>query len=635
MKKCLALLLIALLALPVMAWGEQSGLYVNKLDLPEDFILGMDISSVLSLEQSGVKFYDQMGVEKDVFVILKENGVNFIRVRIWNDPFDQDGNSYGGGNNDIRTAVEIAKRAQAQGLPLLVNFHYSDFWADPGKQMAPKAWEGLKIADKAEALYQFTLDSLQQIKNTGAAIGMVQLGNETNGRMSGERTWMNIYKLMNAGSKAVREVAPDAKVAAHFTNPESADSMRTFASKLDYYKLDYDVFATSYYPYWHGTLDNLKQVLSDIKATYGKEVLVAETSYAYTLEDSDFSGNSIGEGGNFEKPWPITVQGQANAVSAITRAVVEVGGLGIFYWEGAWVSVGDTYEGNREKWESFGSGWASSFAAAYDPKDAGVYYGGSACDNQALFDRKGRALPSLEVFRLMRTGNEAPLAIDAMEDARIMVDLNGVIILPNTVNALMNDGSKQEIPVTWDSIDQAAMKAGGEKTWLVKGEAGGATVFCHVAMVEYNFLNNYSFEDAQDESWVATNLGSTEQLYVEEKKSDSLTGLKQYHFYSAAAASVEFTLEQEVEDLPQGSYRFSLALMGGDGGKTDIYTYVKINGETRYTQPSDITVYNSWDIPVIEGIEVKKGDRVTVGVYVSCQGAGAWGKIDDAKLSSQ
>ena len=428
MKKCLALLLIPLLALPVMAWGEQSGLYVNKLDLPEDFILGMDISSVLSLEQSGVKFYDQMGVEKDVFAILKENGVNFIRVRIWNDPFDQDGNSYGGGNNDIRTAVEIAKRAQAQGLPLLVNFHYSDFWADPGKQMAPKAWEGLKFADKAEALYQFTLDSLQQIKNTGAAIGMVQLGNETNGRMSGERTWMNIYKLMNAGSKAVREVAPDAKVAAHFTNPESADSMRTFASKLDYYKLDYDVFATSYYPYWHGTLDNLKQVLSDIKATYGKEVLVAETSYAYTLEDSDFSGNSIGEGGNFEKPWPITVQGQANAVSAITRAVAEVGGLGIFYWEGAWVSVGDTYEGNREKWESFGSGWASSFAAAYDPKDAGVYYGGSACDYQALFDRKGRALPSLEVFRLMRSGNEAPLAIVAMEDARIMGDLIGVII---------------------------------------------------------------------------------------------------------------------------------------------------------------------------------------------------------------
>lgn len=635
MKKLMVLLLAALLALPMMAAGEGSGLYVKKLDLPEDFILGMDISSVLSLEKSGVKFYGQTGAEKDVFEILKESGVNFIRVRVWNDPYDAEGNSYGGGNNDVPTAVEIAKRVQRQGLALLVNFHYSDFWADPGKQMAPKAWEGMKIAEKAEALYQFTVDSLQKIKDTGVTIGMVQLGNETNGRMSGERTWMNIYKLMNAGSKAVREIVPEAKVAVHFTNPESAGSMRTFASKLDYYKLDYDVFATSYYPYWHGTLDNLKAVLSDIQATYGKEVLVAETSYAYTLEDSDFSGNSIGEGGNFEKPWPITVQGQANAVREITQAVNDIGGLGIFYWEGAWVSVGDTYEGNRGKWEAFGSGWASSFAASYDPKDAGVYFGGSACDNQALFDRHGKALPSLDVFRLMRTGNEVPLTVDAMEDARLMVDLNGDINLPQTVFAVMNDGSKQEIPVAWDAIDAAAMKAGGEKTWLVLGKAGGAEARCYVDMVEYNFLKNYSFEDAEDTAWTATNLGSTEQLYVEEKKSDSLTGVKHYHFYSAAAASVEFTLEQEVDNLPAGTYRFSIALMGGDGGKTDIYSYVKVNGETKYTQPGAITVYNSWDIPVIEGITVNEGDRVTVGIYVNCPGAGAWGKIDDAKLNSQ
>ena len=121
---------------------------------------------------------------------------------------------------------------------------------------------------------------------------------------------------------------------------------------------------------------------------------------------------------------------------------------------------------------------------------------------------------------------------------------------------------------------------------------------------------------------------------MEEKKTDSLTGAKHYHFYSEKAGSVAFELEQDVEGLPAGTYRYEIAIMGGDGGATDIYSYVKVNGEIRYTCPAVITVYNSWDRPVIEGIEVKDGDVVTVGIHVCCNGAGAWGKIDDAKLNS-
>jgi len=440
---------------------------------------------------------------------------------------------------------------------------------------------------------------------------------------------------LEAGSRAVRETSPDILVAVHFSNPENAGSYLTYASKLDYYHLDYDVFASSYYPYWHGTLDNLKKALDEVQAAYGKKVMVAETSYAYTAEDTDFHPNTIGEGGSYEKPWPFTVQGQANAVSEVIRAVNDIGGIGVFYWEGAWVSVGDDPAENAAKWEAFGSGWAASHAASYDPKDAGVYFGGSACDNQAMFDRYGRALPSLQVFRLIRIGNQVPLTVDAIEDAHLTVDLNGRIIMPQTVYAVMNDGSRQQIPATWDPIDEAAMKAGGERTWQVRGDAGGAEILCYVDMVKYNFLKNHSFEDADDTAWTAVNLGNTEQLYVEDKKSDSLTGSKHYHFYSAAAASVEFTLEQEVKDLPEGTYRFSIALMGGDGGQTDIYSYVRVNGEIRHTQPGQITVYNSWDSPVIEGIEVKEGDLITVGVYIKCLGAGAWGKIDDARLNSQ
>ena len=236
---------------------------------------------------------------------------------------------------------------------------------------------------------------------------MVQLGNETNGSLCGETTWGNICHLMEAGSRAVRAIFPEALVAVHFTNPENADAMRFYAKTLDDFRLDYDVFATSYYPYWHGRLENLAAVLSQVAEAYGKKVMVAETSYAYTPEDTDFFGNTIGEGGSYAKPYPLTVQGQADAVADVVRTMAEdtTNGIGVFYWEGAWISAGGGSRAeNSRKWEQYGSGWASPYAASYDPEDAGKYYGGSAVDNQAFFDSTGRALESLKVFSLLRTG---------------------------------------------------------------------------------------------------------------------------------------------------------------------------------------------------------------------------------------
>ena len=300
MGTILALLVLAL-SLPALA-GAEDTLYVKKVEnLPEDFIFGMDISSVLAEEASGVKYYDFEGNEADLFRILADNGINYIRVRIWNDPFDEEGRGFGGGNCDIAAAVEIGKRATACGMKLLVDFHYSDFWADPGKQMVPRAWKDMDAEEKEEALHAYTLDCMRQLKDAGVDVGMVQLGNETNGMLCGEKIWSDIAHLMDAGAKAVREVYPEALIAVHFANPESPDNYRKYAEKLAYYeqygRIGYDVFATSYYPYWHGTLDNLASILTEISEKYGKKVMVMETSYAYTAEDTDFSGNTIGEGG--------------------------------------------------------------------------------------------------------------------------------------------------------------------------------------------------------------------------------------------------------------------------------------------------------------------------------------------------
>lgn len=382
-------------------------------NLPEHFIMGMDASCVPALEKSGVTYYNHHGVAQDVFQILSENGINYIRVRVWNDPYDANGNGYGGGNCDIDNAISIGKRATKYGMKLLVDFHYSDFWADPGKQAVPKAWEGLTPHQKRDALYKYTKACLQKLVDAGVDVGMVQIGNETNGVFCGERIdadggWARICALMNAGATAVRDICPGAPVVLHFTNPEKAGRYEDYCQALASYQVDYDVFASSFYPYWHGSLDNLATVLSAVATKYGKKVMVAETSYAYTPADTDFYSNTIGSDSENAANFPFTVQGQANHIREVINTVANktANGIGVFYWEGTWISVGGkSYEENAALWEKYGTGWASSYAAHYDPEDAGKWYGGCAVDNQALFDENGKALESLKVFALVRSGN--------------------------------------------------------------------------------------------------------------------------------------------------------------------------------------------------------------------------------------
>ncbi len=386
-------------------------LNVKKVEnLPDDFIMGMDASCVPALEASGVRYYDHRGTEKNVYQILRENGINYIRVRVWNDPFDENGNGYGGGNCDIENAIVVGKAATEHGMKLLVNFHYSDFWADPSKQMVPKAWQGMDFDTKCDALYQYTKDCLQKLMEAGVDVGMVQIGNETNGVLCGEQAtmvggWKRIMELISVGAKATREVCPDALVAVHFSNPENPETYVSYGKNLDYYQVDYDVFASSYYPFWHGTLDNLAAVLTDIAETYGKKVMVAETSYAYTAKDTDFFANTLSSP---VEAYPFSQQGQADLVRDVIDTVVNKmpNGIGVFYWEGTWITVGgSSYEENLALWQQHGSGWATSYAGEYDPKDAGKWYGGCSVDNQALFTPDGHAAEALKVFALVRTGN--------------------------------------------------------------------------------------------------------------------------------------------------------------------------------------------------------------------------------------
>ena len=622
--------------------SERPGIFVEKVEgIPADFIKGADISSVIALENSGVVFYNAEGEVQDIFQTLKEHGINYIRVRVWNDPYDAEGNPYGGGNNDLATAVKIGKRATAQGLRLCVNFHYSDFWADPSKQQAPKAWEGMSIDQKANALYEFTKHSLETLLREGIDVGMVQIGNETTGKMCGETNWINITKLMNAGSRAVREVSAafdtDTEIAVHFTNPERGiREYHRYGMILDNFNVDYDIFASSYYPYWHGTLENLTAVLKDIAESFGKKVMVAEVAYAYTYENGDGFGNTISEESYVVKPYPITVQGQANAIRDCIQAVVDVGGagIGVFYWEPAWIPVpGSSYEERFELWEKYGSGWATSFAASYDPADAGVYYGGSSWDNQALFDFNGRPLASLQVFKYVDTGAVTDLYIDAVKEVEVKVRIGDPVILPEAVTVIYNDSSTSEVAVVWDDVYLEAISKSGPEDYIVYGtvrdQSGAVRALAKISVVEKNYVDNPSFEEADMGMWKITNINNvTTELGVIDKMQDAHSGTKSLHFWSRS--NVHFTVEQTVENLAPGLYNFSLFIQGGDAAEQEIYIYAIADGET-YRVDTNIDGWRNFRNPIIRDIPVRSG-AITVGAYVKCS-PGAWGTLDDFLLA--
>lgn len=363
-------------------------------------IKGVDISSILAIEKAGVEFYNEYGRKQDIFKTLSEYGVNYIRVRVWNEPYDKNGNSYGGGNCDLYTAAEIGKRAAEYDMKLLLDIQYSDFWADPEKQTRPKYWQQHDHETLKGEIYKYTSWVLETISESGGEIGMVQVGNETNCFFCGERDMYKICDLFSSGNKAVRDFDRSILIAHHFANP-STGYYAWYAQVMNECVLDYDVFATSYYPYWHGTTENLTAVLQEIADKYNKYVMVAETAYPYTNQDGDTFGNAVSAGSdNSVFRYDISIDGQTQCLSDVFQAVAKVKnkGIGVFYWEPAWLGVNNiSWEQQNELWKKYGSGWATDYAAEYDKSVNGA--GGSAYDNQALFDFNGKPLRSLEVFR--------------------------------------------------------------------------------------------------------------------------------------------------------------------------------------------------------------------------------------------
>lgn len=359
------------------------------------FIMGGDVSMLQEVEQRGGKFYDQQ-VEKDALEILGDYGMNAVRLRLWVDPYDSSGNPYGGGTNDLATTISLAQRAKALGMDVLVDFHFSDFWADPGKQNKPKAWQGLTYSQLLTTVYNYTNSVISQMKAAGVLPEMVQVGNEASsgilwddGKVGGGiDDFTKLGELMSSainGINAALSSNEDVEIVLHLDHGGDNNLYTWWFDKIEAENVEYDIIGLTYYPFWHGTMGELAYNLNAISSRYDKDVMIVETAYGFTLDDGDGLGNSFYTAEESIGGYPATVAGQTAYLRDLKEIVADVPnnrGRGIFWWEPTWLPVD-------------GAHWGSEAGKLYN-NDTGLL--SNPWDNQTLFDFDGNVLSTVSVF---------------------------------------------------------------------------------------------------------------------------------------------------------------------------------------------------------------------------------------------
>ena len=361
-----------------------------------EFIRGMDLSTLLEVEARGGRFSDENGPD-GAMEILRRHGMDLVRLRLWNDPYSPQGRPYGAGTNDLARTMTLAGRAKALGCRWLLDLHYSDFWADPGKQIPPKAWQGLEGESLERAVYDYTLSVLERLSCAGLAPDMVSVGNEiTNGLLWPAGRYPDfpaIARLVSAGIRAVRQAAPGASVMLHLDKGTQGQLHRSwFDGYFAAGGADFDCIGLSYYPFWNGSIAELGDNIAAMGDRYQKDVIVAETSMGFTLEDyGRYEGLAAGERKGMAATaelaagiaYPMTPAGQCDFLRDLAAAIRRSRwGRGLIWWEPAWIPVP-------------GVGWATEQALEYT-KEPGP--GGNEWANQALFDYEGRALPAVRIL---------------------------------------------------------------------------------------------------------------------------------------------------------------------------------------------------------------------------------------------
>lgn len=358
------------------------------------YVKGLDISLLDEQEKLGAKYCYPDGKVDDFYNIISTCGVNLIRLKLWVNPFSDDGESYGGGTNDFDTTLLLAKRAKDAGMDILLDFHYSDFWADPAKQIKPKSWSNFTLDELREEIYLYTKKVLKDFKKEGVTPKFIQVGNEiTNGFLWPEGHIDNpqqFFSLLKSGIQAVRD-SGDYKIILHLDFGGDNKLYRKWFDQAKEYNIDYDIIGLSYYPFWHGTMNDLKNNLEDLSHRYDKDLMIVETSYGFSLSPYVYTpeekkvvifNEDLAKIGGYAA----SEKGQANFLrdlNVIIKNVPNNHGLGFVYWAPEWIPIK-------------GSTWAKKAGRGYVRDECP---GGNSWANMALFDYEGKVLEGLLQFK--------------------------------------------------------------------------------------------------------------------------------------------------------------------------------------------------------------------------------------------
>lgn len=408
--------------------------------LADRFILGADVSFIPQIEDLGGE-YKENGVPKDALKIFKNFGMNWLRLKLWHSPERP--------YNDLPRVLEMARRLRDENFSFLLDFHYSDTWADPGKQHKPAAWNGLSFETLKDSVYQYTRKVLRALADQNTLPDMVQIGNEitpgflwNDGRVGGQfdtvPQWRNLADLINSAIRGIRDSSANGDsvdIMIHIDRGGDNAGSRWFLDNLTGQGVNFDVIGLSFYPWWHGTMQDVRANLNDLAVRYDKDILIAETAYPWTLQWFDATNNIVGSADGLPEDYPASVEGQAGFLRdliQIIRYTKNHRGIGLLYWAPEYISV-----------DPIGSPW----------------------ENNALFDFEGNALESMKVFseRPSTSGsvqvtirlNTATLQDTFRADhiAQLRGSLNGNPELP--------DGKR----ITWDASSEVFLENRGGDYW--------------------------------------------------------------------------------------------------------------------------------------------------------------------------
>lgn len=569
------------------------------------FIKGADISSLEAVEDYGGKFYDFDGKEVDVVSFLMENGCNYFRLRIWNDPTL----SFEAGDycNKEHT-LKLAKRIKEAGADYILDFHYSDWWADPENQTVPEKWKDMSQDEMIQAVYDYTFEVLSELANEDAYPDMVQIGNEIGngmlwpyGSMDNPET---LAAFLNSGIKAVRDTTPagrDTKIMIHVQTGGSVGATEYFFQTIEENGVtDYDIVGLSYYPYWQGSFADMKENVDNIYEKFGKQTVLAETAYPFTNDNADSKSNMVSEADLKSVGIEARVDNQRLVLELTMNAVSECeGGLGIFYWEPAWLAV----------------------------EGAGVSKGsGNEWENQTLFDFDGKALDAVRAFDFEpgSLDNEKAICVYSFEPIEIdekASEEDLVLELPKTAKVLYMDGSIRDVEVTWDISSKKTIT---DTHVAFFGTVLDFSVSVGADLIDKNRLNNLDFEEGST-GWVVEDTKKAGQI-DKETVDNAHSGEWSFHYWNADTFDID--LYQQVLIGETDDYYLQVWSQGAGDSDLLLTLYIAdADGNIIAGTEFQNAGWSAWQHPSVKA-KLQEGDIVRLGVLIHA-GRDDWGSLDE------